>query len=108
MGPSIGIEPTDGVVYAPFDGTVLMVLPTNHAVGLRSDSGMEVLIHVGVDTVNMNGDGFESFVKQDDVVKKGQKLLTFDRKKIKEAGHPDTVIVALTNGAEFQNITKAA
>lgn len=108
MGPSIGIEPTDGVVYAPFDGTVLMVFPTNHAVGLRSDSGMEVLIHVGVDTVNMNGDGFESFVKQDDVVKKGQKLLTFDRKKIKEAGHPDTVIVALTNGAEFQNITKAA
>ena len=71
MGPSIGIEPTDGVVYAPFDGTVLMVFPTNHAVGLRSDSGMEVLIHVGVDTVNMNGDGFESFVKQDDVVKKG-------------------------------------
>ena len=108
MGPSIGIEPTDGVVYAPFDGTVLMVFPANHAVGLRSDSGMEVLIHVGVDTVNMNGDGFESFVKQDDVVKKGQKLLTFDRKKIKEAGHPDTVIVALTNGAEFQNITKAA
>ena len=107
MGPSVGIEPTDGNVYAPFDGTVMMVFPTNHAVGLKSDSGMEVLIHVGVDTVNMNGDGFEAFVKQDDTVKAGDLLLTFDRKKIKEAGHPDTVILAVTNGGEYSSLKKA-
>ncbi|MGN1388894.1 MAG: PTS glucose transporter subunit IIA, partial [Bulleidia sp.] len=108
MGPSIGIEVTDDVVYAPFDGEVVMVFPTNHAVGLKSDTGMEVLIHVGVDTVNMNGDGFRAFVKQGDKVKAGQELLQFDRKKIKAAGHPDTVIVVLTNGTEFKDVKKAA
>ncbi len=108
MGPSIGIEVADDVVYAPFDGEVVMVFPTNHAVGLKSDSGMEVLIHVGVDTVNMNGDGFKAFVKQGDKVSAGQELLQFDRKKIKEAGHPDTVIVVLTNGSDFKDVKKAA
>jgi glucose-specific phosphotransferase system IIA component len=108
MGPSIGIEVSDDVVYAPFDGEVVMVFPTNHAVGLKSDTGMEVLIHVGVDTVNMNGDGFKAFVKQGDKVKAGQELLQFDRKKIKAAGHPDTVIVVLTNGTEFKDVKKAA
>ena len=110
MGPSVGIEPTDGNVYAPFDGTVMMVFPTNHALGLKADGekGMEVLIHVGVDTVNMNGEGFEAFVKQDDKVKAGQKLLHFDRDKIKAAGHPDTVIVAITNGADYTDVKKAA
>ena len=108
MGPSIGIQPEEGIVYAPFDGTVMMVFPTNHAVGLKSESGMEVLIHVGVDTVAMDGDGFAAFVKQDDTVKAGQKLLSFDRDKIKAAGHPDTVIVALTNGFEYSDVKRAA
>lgn len=108
MGPSIGIEPTEGVVYAPFNGTVMMIFPTNHAIGLQSESGMEVLIHVGVDTVAMDGDGFAAFVKQDDKVTAGQKLLSFDRDKIKAARHPDTVIVALTNGAEYKDVTRAA
>ncbi len=108
MGPSVGIEPSEGIVYAPFDGTVMMVFPTNHAVGLKADNGMELLIHVGVDTVAMNGDGFAAFVKQDDKVKAGQKLLSFDRAKIKAADHPDTVIVALTNGAEYKDVKRAA
>ena len=108
MGPSVGIQPAEGIVYAPFDGQVMMIFPTNHAIGLKSDSGMEVLIHVGVDTVAMDGDGFASFVKQDDKVKAGDKLLSFDRAKIAAANHPDTVIVALTNGAEYKEVKRAA
>ncbi len=108
MGPSIGIQPTEGIVYAPFDGQVMMIFPTNHAIGLKADNGMEVLIHVGVDTVAMDGDGFASFVKQDDKVKAGDKLLSFDRDKIAAANHPDTVIVALTNGADYKDVKRAA
>lgn len=108
MGPSVGINPTEGIVYAPFDGTVMMIFPTNHAIGLKADNGMELLIHVGVDTVAMDGDGFAAFVKQDDHVKAGQKLLSFDRDKIAKANHPDTVIVALTNGAEYKDVKRAA
>ncbi|MBR2793584.1 MAG: PTS glucose transporter subunit IIA [Solobacterium sp.] len=108
MGPSVGIEPSEGIVYAPFDGTVMMVFPTNHAIGLKADNGIELLIHVGVDTVNMDGDGFQAFVKQDDKVRAGDKLLSFDRAKIKAADHPDTVIVAITNGFDYKDIKRAA
>jgi PTS system sucrose-specific IIC component len=108
MGPSIGIEPTEGVVYAPFDGTVMMIFPTNHAIGLKADNGMEVLIHVGVDTVAMNGEGFKAFVAADEKVKAGQKLIEFDRAKIKAADHPDTVIVVITNGADYKDVKRAA
>ncbi len=107
MGPDIGVKPDAGVVFAPFDGTVMMLFPTNHAVGLVSDSGMEVLIHVGVDTVNMDGDGFKAFVGQGDKVTAGQKLLEFDMDKIAAAGYSDVVIVALTNGATYSNVKKA-
>ncbi len=106
MGPSVGIQPEDGTVYAPFDGSVAMVFPTNHAVGLISNDGVELLIHVGVDTVNMNGEGFESFVKQGDAVTLGQKLLTFDRDAIKKAGYSDCVIVAITNGFDVGEVEK--
>ena len=108
MGPSVGIQPTEGIVYAPFDGEVMMIFPTNHAIGVKADNGMEVLIHVGVDTVAMDGDGFSAFVKQGDKVKAGQKLLSFDRDKIAKANHPDTVIVALTNGTEYKDVKRAA
>ena len=108
MGPSIGVEPEEGVVYAPFDGSVMMLFPTKHAIGLLSDGGMEVLVHVGVDTVQMNGDGFEALVDQGATFKKGDKLLTFDIDKIKEAGHPATTIVALTNGFDYKDVKKAA
>ncbi|MBQ0064926.1 MAG: PTS glucose transporter subunit IIA, partial [Firmicutes bacterium] len=108
MGPSVGIVPNDGNVYAPFDGTITMVFPTNHAVGITGDNGMEVLVHVGVDTVQMNGKGFECKVAQGDKVTKGQLLMTFDSKEIKAAGYSDTVIVALTNGFDCNNVKKAA
>lgn len=106
MGPSVGIRPKKGNVYAPFDGEVVMVFPTNHAIGLRSNDGIEVLIHIGVDTVNMNGEGFSSFVSQGDKVAKGDKLISFDSKAIKKAGHVDTVIVAITNAFDLKDIKK--
>jgi PTS system sucrose-specific IIC component len=108
MGPSIGIQPEGEFVYAPFDGTVAMLFPTKHAVGVTSDDGIEVLIHVGIDTVSMNGTGFEAYVEPDQVIHAGDKLLHFDRAEIKKAGHPDTVIVVITNGAEFKEVKKAA
>ena len=108
MGPSVGIVPTGETVYAPFDGEVMMVFPTKHAVGLTSTDGIEVLIHVGIDTVNMNGTGFEAFVEGGQKVSKGHKLLTFDRAEIKKAGYSDTVIVVLTNGNDLPDVNKAA
>ncbi len=107
MGPSVGIEPEDGNVYAPFDGEVVMIFPTRHAMGLKSDTGMEVLIHVGVDTVTMEGKGFETFVDPGDRFRKGDKLMSFDRKVIRNADHSDTVIVALTNATEFSEVKKS-
>ncbi|MBR4162376.1 MAG: PTS glucose transporter subunit IIA, partial [Solobacterium sp.] len=108
MGPSIGIIPEGETVYAPFDGEVTMIFPTKHAVGLTSNDGIEVLIHVGIDTVQMNGKGFESFVEQGQKISKGDKLLTFDRAEIKDAGYSDTVIVVLTNGNDLPDVKKAA
>lgn len=108
MGPSVGIKPVQGVVYAPFDGEVAMVFPTNHACGLKSNDGIELLIHVGVDTVNMNGEGFACAVAAGDKITKGQKLIDFDLDAIAAAGYSDVVIIAITNGAEFKDIKKAA
>lgn len=108
MGPSVGIQPAEGKVYAPFDGSVTMVFPTKHAVGITSDDGIELLIHVGVDTVNMEGKGFDSKVGQGDKIEKGQLLMTFDRNEIKEAGYSDTVVVVITNKDALKEIKKAA
>ncbi len=108
MGPSIGIEPTQGRVYAPFNGTVSMIFPTKHAIGIVSDEGIELLIHVGVDTVNMEGKGFESTVNQGDKITQGQVLLEFDRSEIKAAGYSDTVVVVITNKDALKEIKKAA
>ena len=103
LGDGVGIEPEEGVVAAPFDGEITSVAESKHAIGLESN-GMEVLIHVGVDTVAMNGDGFTPAVKEGDKVKAGQKILTFDRAKIKAAGHPDTVVVLLTNSDDLEGV----
>ena len=103
LGQGIGVEPSEDVVVAPFDGTVTMVFDTKHAVTLEGN-GMEMLIHVGIDTVGMGGDGFETFVKDGDEVKAGQKLLTFSSDKIKAAGHSNTVAVILTNADDLEGL----
>lgn len=104
LGDGIGIKPSEGIIRAPFAGTVSAVADSGHAVGVYSPDGMELLIHVGVDTVDMNGEGFCPKVKEGDTVEAGQELLTFDRKAIAEAGHPDVVIVLLTNSDDFGNV----
>lgn len=101
LGDGVGIEPEEGQVVAPFDGEISTVTDTRHAVGITGPGGMEVLIHVGVDTVNMKGDGFELFVSEGEKVKAGQKLIAFDIQKIKEAGYSTTTAVLLTNRDDY-------
>lgn len=105
LGKGVAIEPEAGEVVAPFDGEISSVTDTKHAVAITSPDGMEVLIHVGVDTVAMKGDGFECLVKEGQKVKAGDKLITFDREKIKKAGHPDCVVVLLTNCDDYKDLS---
>ena len=103
LGDGVGIEPEDELVVAPFDGTISSVAESRHAIGIEAN-GMEMLIHVGVDTVNMQGDGFECLVKEGDEVKLGQPLIRFSREKIKAAGYSDTVAVLLTNSDDLEGV----
>lgn len=104
LGRGVGIQPADGTIVAPFDGEISSVTETHHAVGITSPDGMELLIHVGVDTVDMKGDGFQCFVKAGQKVKAGEKLISFDRDKIAAAGHPDMVAVLLTNSDDYKDL----
>ena len=101
LGDGVGIEPETGEVSAPFDGVISSVTDTCHAVGITGPGEMEVLIHVGVDTVNMKGDGFQLLISQGDRVTAGQKLMTFDIEKIKAAGYHTTTAVLLTNSDDY-------
>ena len=103
LGVGVGVEPTDETVVAPFDGEISSVAESKHAVGVSAND-MELLIHVGVDTVNMNGDGFTCLVKEGDKVKAGQPLIRFSRAKIKAAGYSDTVAVLLTNSDDLEGV----
>ena len=105
LGRGVGINPTMGMVVAPFDGEISSVTDTHHAVGVSSPDGIELLIHIGVDTVAMNGDGFECLVKEGQQVKAGDKLIVFDRDKIAAAGHPDCVVVLVTNSDDYENLS---
>jgi len=101
LGDGIAIEPTDSVLLAPGDGEITMVSEdSHHACGILLDSGAEILLHIGLDTVDMNGDGFHPFVKAGDRVKKGDRLIAFDPQKIRAAGHPCTTILVVTEEAE--------
>ena len=101
LGDGVGIDPEEGVVVAPFDGEISSVTDTKHAIGITGPADMEVLIHVGVDTVNMKGDGFELLVEEGQKVKAGQKLMTFDIAKIKAAGYSPVAAVLLTNSDDY-------
>ncbi len=104
LGAGLGITPEIGVVVAPCDGTISTVAESKHAIGISTESGLELLIHVGVDTVKMNGDGFKPAVAEGDTVKKGDLLLNFDIDKIKKAGYADTVVFLLTNSDDFNDV----
>lgn len=107
LGICCGIDPETGHVYSPMDGTISQLADTLHAVGIEA-KGVELLIHVGIDTVEMKGDGFKSNVKEGQTVKKGDLLLTMDLKKIKAAGHPTTIMVAVTNSDDLASVETVA
>ncbi len=108
MGQGIAVKPSQGVVYAPADAEVSIAFPTGHAFGLKTTDGAEVLIHVGIDTVTMNGEGFEAKVAQGDKVKAGDVLGTFDSNKIAAAGLDDTTMVIVTNTADYASVAPVA
>ena len=97
------MTPDNGNVYAPVDGVISQLADTLHAVGIEA-GGVELLIHVGVDTVEMKGSGFTSHVQEGQAVKKGDLLLTVDLAKVKAAGHPTTIMVAVTNSADLASV----
>lgn len=107
LGVCCGIEPETGKIYAPMDGTVSQLADTLHAIGIEA-AGVELLIHAGIDTVSMNGDGFTSHVKEGQAVKKGDLLLTMDLEKIKAAGHPATIMVIVTNSDDLTSVEASA
>ena len=108
MGQGIAVKPSQGVVYAPADAEVSIAFATGHAYGLKTANGAEILIHVGIDTVSMNGEGFEQKVAQGDKVKAGDVLGTFDSSKIAAAGLDDTTMVIVTNTADYASVTPVA
>ncbi|MCC2254800.1 glucose PTS transporter subunit IIA [Ruminococcus sp. CLA-AA-H200] len=107
MGDGYIVRPAEGMTYAPEDATVSFVFPSKHAVGLMSDDGVEYLIHIGVDTVNLNGEGFTAFVKDGDRVKKGDRLIGFDIEYIKEHAKSDECIIVFTSLQEGEEIRMA-
>ncbi|RKL66583.1 PTS glucose transporter subunit IIA [Salipaludibacillus neizhouensis] len=107
MGEGIAIEPSDGNVVSPVDGEVVQVFPTKHAIGLKTKSGLELLIHIGLDTVNLDGEGFEAFVKAGDKVKRGDKLVSFDLEIINEKATSTISPLIITNMDEVvENVEK--
>ncbi|VUX09277.1 PTS system beta-glucoside-specific EIIBCA component [Streptococcus constellatus] len=104
LGKGFAVEPSEELVLAPFDGKVVTVFPTKHAIGLLSDTGVELLIHVGLNTVELNGQFFETYVKEGDRVKSGQKLLSFELDEIQAAGYGTQIPVIVTNTANYQTI----
>ncbi|MHC5218528.1 beta-glucoside-specific PTS transporter subunit IIABC [Enterococcus sp. LJL128] len=101
VGEGVGIIPEEGILTAPEDGEITMVFETNHAIGLKTSNGAELLFHIGLDTVRLEGKGFKALVKTGDLVKRGQKLVEFDLEMIQAAGFDPTIICVVTNKDKF-------
>lgn len=104
VGKGVAIIPESGIIYAPSDGVVTNVAKTNHAIGIKTDFGAEILIHAGIDTVKLKGENFRVFVKDNDTIKKGDKLMEFDIEAIKKAGFNTTTMVVVCNYSSFSEI----
>lgn len=106
MGQCVGVKSVKEIdtVLSPISGEVTMIFPTKHAVALKSQLGIELLIHIGIDTVELNGEGFYSHVKLGDKVKRGDKLITVDFKKISELDYDTTTIIVVTNSSKFKSV----
>ncbi|MGH4051468.1 MAG: PTS sugar transporter subunit IIA [Clostridium sp.] len=104
LGNGIGFESTEGVLYAPVDGEVLQLFPTKHALILKTKEGIEILLHIGIDTVEMKGEGFEAFAKKGQQVKAGDKLLTFDNELIKAKVKSNLSVLILTENEIMESV----
>ncbi|MDR2464673.1 MAG: PTS glucose transporter subunit IIA, partial [Streptococcaceae bacterium] len=104
LGQGVMILPNENIVYAPFDGKVKMIFPTKHAIGLEDEAGVEVLIHVGIDTVELQGEGFSTNLKVGDTVKKGQEILRFDKEFIQASGFSLQTPIVVTNSNDFTDV----
>jgi PTS system beta-glucosides-specific IIC component len=104
MGKGIAIDPTSGTLVAPADATVTTVFPTGHAIGITTTEGVEILMHIGMDTVELEGKGFEIFVKQEDQVKKGDPLVKFDLDAIRDAGYSPITPIVVTNTPQYLDV----
>ncbi len=106
LGKGVAITPKEGKVVAPFDGTVMTLFPTKHAIGIISDNGCELLIHIGLNTIQLEGKYFKSFVNQGDKIKKGQTLITFDIESISKEGYCLETPVVVTNYSDYVDIVE--
>ena len=108
LGQGVGVEPEEDNLYAPADGELTVVFPTGHAVGMKTADGMEILLHIGIDTVEANGEGFQICKEQGETVRAGERLVIFDRKKLRAAGYKMTVMALVTNAEELGQMEVAA
>ena len=108
LGEGVAIDPTEGVVISPCNGSVTALFPTLHAIGITSDNGAEVMVHIGINTVELQGKYFSASVKVGDKVRIGQKLVTFDKDKVAEAGYNPQTMVVVTNSPSFKSVTSVA
>lgn len=106
IGDGVAIEPTDGKIVSPVDGTVATIFPTNHAIGLVTKEGLEILIHIGLDTVELNGEGFSRLTKKDAKVKKGDLLMEFDPKLVEAKGKSPITPIIITNRDKVKKLEK--
>lgn len=104
LGEGMAIIPSEELLISPCDGTICSIADTKHAVGLQLNNGIQLLLHIGLDTVSMNGDGFTVYVKEGQSVKEGQKLISFDRTLIKKAGFADTVIMVVVENENDKSV----
>ncbi|MBM7647898.1 PTS system glucose-specific IIA component [Bacillus ectoiniformans] len=107
MGDGLAIEPTEGKVVSPVDGEIMQLFPTKHAVGIKAENGAEILIHIGLETVNMKGEGFEAHIAQGDQVKKGDTLVTFDLALVGEKASSTVTPIIITNGDDMESVNKS-
>ncbi|MBO8177388.1 MAG: PTS glucose transporter subunit IIA [Bacillus sp. (in: Bacteria)] len=106
MGDGLAMDPTEGVVYAPVNGEIVQLFPTKHAIGIKTKNGLEVLIHIGIDTVSMNGEGFTAHIQTGDKVKQGDPLISFDLDLVKEKAKSTITPMIITNGDVVESLEK--
>lgn len=104
IGKGVGIIPSNGSIYAPFSGTIEMVFPTLHAFGMKSSDGKELLVHIGIDTVELQGHGFKAHIKKGDKVRQGQKLMDVDLDYLTSKGKDTTTMLIVTNWQDYKSL----